>query len=132
MSFPVFGLQTTELFDHLPCNCWAEQGLSGRYEPDGRPVTKFSRNLEGAKRSCMVIQPGSTAVFENVPVHQNGRLTFLLGSPGALGAELKSAVKQAYLAISKIRFDQAQYRTDIASRALGSGSGPATNHNKAG
>jgi arylsulfatase A-like enzyme len=52
----------------------------------------------------MVIQPGSTAVFENVPVHKNGRLTFLLGSPGALGAELKvhveasdhSAMKEAH------------------------------------
>jgi phosphoribosylamine--glycine ligase len=36
----------------------------------------------------------------------------------ALGADLHAAVKQAYLAITRIKFDQAQYRTDIGAKAL--------------
>jgi phosphoribosylamine--glycine ligase len=36
----------------------------------------------------------------------------------ALGGDLQDAVKRAYLAITHIRFDQSQYRTDIASKAL--------------
>ncbi len=36
----------------------------------------------------------------------------------ALGPDLSSSIKSAYLAISGIRFDQAQYRTDIDAKAL--------------
>lgn len=36
----------------------------------------------------------------------------------ALGARLPDAVRKAYRSILKIKFDQSQYRTDIASRAL--------------
>jgi phosphoribosylamine-glycine ligase len=35
-----------------------------------------------------------------------------------MGETLHGNVKQAYLAILKIKFDQAQYRTDIAAKAL--------------
>ena len=36
----------------------------------------------------------------------------------ALGTTLGDAVKRAYVALKEVRFDQAQYRTDIAARAL--------------
>jgi phosphoribosylamine---glycine ligase len=36
----------------------------------------------------------------------------------AVGKDLQKAVKLAYLAITKLKFDQAQYRTDIAAKAL--------------
>ena len=36
----------------------------------------------------------------------------------ALGADLQTAIRRAYRAISHIQFNQAQYRTDIGGRAL--------------
>jgi phosphoribosylamine--glycine ligase len=37
----------------------------------------------------------------------------------ALGADLPAAVRRAYAAVDRIRFDGAQFRRDIAARALG-------------
>ncbi|NQU38682.1 MAG: phosphoribosylamine--glycine ligase [Lentisphaerae bacterium] len=62
----------------------------------------------------VVVFHAGTAIQEGTTVTSGGRV---LGVT-ALGATLPEAVKRVYLALSHVTFDQAQYRTDIASRAL--------------
>jgi len=39
----------------------------------------------------------------------------------AVGPDLQSAVRRAYCGVSRLAYPDAQYRTDIAARALGRG-----------
>ena len=61
----------------------------------------------------MVFHAG-TALVDGQVVTSGGRV---LGVT-ALGDTLASALKRAYVALTDIEFDQAQYRTDIGKKAL--------------
>jgi phosphoribosylamine---glycine ligase len=95
-----------------PCVCvvMASGGYPGPYAK-GKPIDGLAtaRALPG-----VTVFHAGTRLQEGRPVTDGGRV---LGVT-ALGTELPEAVRRAYLGVSKIRFDQAQYRTDIAARAL--------------
>jgi phosphoribosylamine--glycine ligase len=92
------------------CVVMAAGGYPGAYEK-GNPITGLDRaaGLDG-----VVVFHAGTAQKDGQVLTAGGRV---LGVT-ALGKTLPAAVKQAYRAIMQISFDQAQYRTDIASRAL--------------
>ncbi len=92
------------------CVVMASGGYPGSYQK-GKTITGLA---EAGARPGVVVFHAGTAGEEGRVVTAGGRV---LGVT-ALGATLPDAVRQAYAAISLIRFDQAQYRTDIAARAL--------------
>ena len=92
------------------CVVMASGGYPGHYQK-GKLVSGLK---EAGAMSEVVVFHAGTVLQEGKVVTSGGRV---LGVTG-LGSDLKTAVRRAYLAISKLRFDQAQYRTDIAARAL--------------
>ena len=96
-----------------PCVCvvMASGGYPGCYEK-GKVIKGLKK--AAALKDVIVFHAGTKLVDGRV-LTSGGRV---LGVT-ALGKDLKAAVKQAYLAVSKIEFDGAQYRTDIAAKALG-------------
>jgi phosphoribosylamine---glycine ligase len=96
--------------DACVCVVMAAGGYPGAYEK-GREI----RGLDsaGAEDGVAVFHAG-TACRAGRVVTAGGRV---LGVT-ALGDGLHQAVQRAYRAVSLIAFDQAQYRTDIAARAL--------------
>ena len=90
---------------------------SGGY-PDKYEKGKVIKGLEeaGKLQDVIVFHAGTSLCNGNV-VTAGGRV---LGVT-ALGADHASARSKAYLAIAKITYDQAQYRSDIANRAINSG-----------
>lgn len=105
------------------CVVMASGGYPGSYEK--------GKVIEGLEDACVldnvvVFHAGTRVKVPHPrdprgPTREDGRAITSGGrvlGVTALGEDLKRAVKQAYLAISKIRFDQAQYRTDIAARAF--------------
>ncbi len=94
------------------CVVMASGGYPGAYEK-GKVIEGLAT---AAGLPGVVVFHAGTAAKDGAVVTSGGRV---LGVT-ALGATLPGAVKQAYSAISQISFDQAQYRTDIAARALNS------------
>jgi phosphoribosylamine--glycine ligase len=92
------------------CVVMASGGYPGSYEK-GKVITGL--DLADARPGVVVFHAG-TALQEGEVVTSGGRV---LGVT-ALGETLPDAVRQAYGALSQVTFDQAQYRTDIAARAL--------------
>jgi phosphoribosylamine--glycine ligase len=92
------------------CVVMASGGYPGSYEK-GKVIQGLA---EAANLPGVVVFHAGTAEKEGAVVTSGGRV---LGVT-ALGPALPEAVKRAYGAISQISFDQAQYRTDIAARAL--------------
>ena len=88
----------------------ASGGYPGAYEK-GKPITGLEKVLE---REGVLVFHAGTRLEEGLPVTSGGRVLAVT----ALGVDLREAVRRAYGAISDIVFDQAQYRTDIAARAL--------------
>ena len=88
----------------------ASGGYPGAYEK-GKAIEGLNevRDLDG-----VVVFHAGTKLDGDTVITSGGRV---LGVT-AIGENLHANVKQAYLAILKIRFDQAQYRTDIAAKAL--------------
>ena len=95
-----------------PCVCvvMASGGYPGKYEK-GKVVTGL--NDVRSLRDVVVFHAGTTLADGNV-LTSGGRV---LGVT-ALGPDLRQAVRNAYEAVCKLRFDQAQYRSDIAAKAL--------------
>ncbi|MBL7115533.1 MAG: phosphoribosylamine--glycine ligase [Kiritimatiellae bacterium] len=92
------------------CVVMAAGGYPGSYEK-GTVIEGLTD--AGAMEDVVVFHAGTAMSGDNV-VTSGGRV---LGVT-AMGTTLREAVDRAYDAVSKIRFDQAQYRTDIASKAL--------------
>jgi phosphoribosylamine--glycine ligase len=92
------------------CVVMASGGYPGSY-PKGKVITGFdaANALPGTK----VFHAG-TALKDGQIVTNGGRV---LGVT-ALGKDLKSAQSAAYAAVEKIHFDGAQFRRDIAAKAL--------------
>jgi phosphoribosylamine--glycine ligase len=92
------------------CVVMASGGYPGNYEK-GKPI----RGLDDvAKLSDVKVFHAGTAKSANEIVTNGGRV---LGVT-ALGKDLKTAQAAAYAAVEKIHFDGAQFRRDIAAKAL--------------
>jgi phosphoribosylamine--glycine ligase len=96
--------------DASVCVVMASGGYPGTFEV-GKRITGLDE--AGAVDGVKVFHAGTTKRDEEFYT-AGGRV---LGV-SARGANLDTAVRQAYLACEKIRFDGAQYRKDIAGRAL--------------
>ncbi len=88
----------------------AAGGYPGSYKK-GTPITGLE---EAAKVPDSIVFHAGTALKDGAAVTSGGRVLAVT----ALGKDLKTAVGRAYEAVRHIRFDGAQYRTDIAHRAF--------------
>jgi len=88
----------------------ASGGYPGNYEK-GKPIRGLD---EAAKLPNVKVFHAGTAKIGNEIVTNGGRV---LGVT-ALGKDLKAAQAAAYAAVEKIHFDGAQFRRDIAAKAL--------------
>lgn len=88
----------------------ASGGYPGKYRK-GVPISGVNE-AESAGR--VVVFHAGTASREGEVVTNGGRV---LGVT-ALGQDIRAAINEAYAAISKIHFDDMQYRTDIGKKAL--------------
>ena len=93
------------------CVVMASGGYPGSYTK-GKPITGLKDAAKLAK--VCVFHAGTKRNAGGEIVTDGGRV---LGVT-ALGANLEQAVRQAYAAVERIRFEGAQYRHDIAARAL--------------
>jgi phosphoribosylamine--glycine ligase len=92
------------------CVVMASGGYPGNYEK-GKPIRGLD---EAAKLPHSKVFHAGTAKSGNEIVTNGGRV---LGVT-ALGKDLKAAQSAAYAAVEKIHFDGAQFRRDIAAKAL--------------
>ncbi len=92
------------------CVVMASGGYPGNYEK-GKPISGLD---DAAKLPGVKVFHAGTARIENQIVTSGGRV---LGVT-ALGKDLKSAQAAAYAAVKKIQFAGAQFRRDIAAKAL--------------
>jgi len=100
-------------WDERPAACvvMASQGYPGNY-PKGKGI----EGLEKAVRVPDVsIYHAGTSLADGKVVTSGGRVLCVTG----LGATLEDAVGAAYKGVGEIKFEGAQYRKDIAWRALG-------------
>ena len=88
----------------------AAGGYPGAYAK-GTPITGLD---EAAQVPDSMVFHAGTALKDGLVVTAGGRVLAVT----ALGPDLKTAVGRAYEAVSKIHFDGAQHRTDIAHRAF--------------
>jgi phosphoribosylamine--glycine ligase len=93
------------------CVVMASGGYPGRYEK-GKPISGLE--AADAMQDVVVMHAGTALAEDGGVVTAGGRV---LGVT-ALGADLRAAVRRAYLAITCVSFDQAQYRTDIGARGV--------------
>ncbi len=108
------GTLREDLVQWRPEVCVSVVMASGGYPGDyakGKPIEGLA--AAEALPGVRVFHAG-TAVEGGQVVSAGGRV---LGVT-ALGEDYGTAVQRAYQAVSRLRFDQAQYRTDIAGRAL--------------
>lgn len=92
------------------CVVMASGGYPGSYEKGIEIIgLEAAGNLDG-----VVVFHAGTQSVNGRSVTSGGRV---LGVT-ALGSSLPEAIRRAYRAVSRISFDQAQYRTDIGAKAL--------------
>lgn len=96
--------------EHCVSVVMASGGYPGSYEK-GKVVKGLD---EAAKLDNVVVFHAGTSLENDKVVTSGGRVLGIT----ALGSDLRGAIKKSYFAISKISFDQAQYRTDIGLKAL--------------
>src|SRR5450432_2087113 len=99
------------------CVVMASGGYPGNYAK-GKPIQGLD---DAAKLPDVKVFHAGTAKNGNEIVTNGGRV---LGVT-ALGKDLKTAQAAAYAAVEKIHFDGAQFRRDIAAKALNYFSGKA-------
>jgi len=92
------------------CVVMASAGYPGRYEI-GRPITGV--DAAGRLPGVNVFHAG-TAMTGDTLVTAGGRVLGVQAS----GADVTSAIRAAYAAVERIRFDGAHYRRDIGHHAL--------------
>lgn len=95
------------------CVVMAARGYPGEVEKGAR----ISGLEEAGSLDKVRIFHAGTALVDGHLVASGGRVL----SVSARGATLREAQERAYQAVSLIRFDGAQFRRDIAARALGRG-----------
>ena len=88
----------------------ASGGYPGKYQ-NGFPVT----GLEEASKDAVVFHAGTKHVPEDQVLTNGGRVLVAVGA----GQNVAEAREKAYSAVSKISFEGAHYRRDIAERAMG-------------
>jgi phosphoribosylamine--glycine ligase len=93
------------------CVVMASGGYPGSYEK-GKAIDGLQD--AGSMDNVVVFHAGTSTDGEDV-VTSGGRV---LGVT-ALGSNVEGAAAQAYAAVGKIQFEKAQYRKDIAARAIG-------------
>lgn len=95
-----------------PCVCvvMASGGYPGEYLKD--QVIEGLAEVKDQKD--VVVFHAGTRISDGKVITSGGRVLGIT----ALGADLKSAIKNAYRALLKVRYNQSQYRTDIGARAL--------------
>ncbi len=96
--------------EHCVTIVMASGGYPGGYEK-GKAITGLDD--ADAMEDVTVFHAGTATDGEAV-VTSGGRVLAVTASGGAL----RAAVDKAYQAVAEIRFDGAQYRTDIAAKAL--------------
>jgi phosphoribosylamine--glycine ligase len=97
--------------EHCVTIVMASGGYPGSYEK-GKVIT----GLEAANaRDDVTVFHAGTALNGDKVVTSGGRVLAVT----ALGADLQQAVDRAYAAVGDIAFDGAQYRNDIAAKAMG-------------
>ncbi len=96
--------------EHCACVVMASGGYPGSYE---KGITIEGLEDAGELDNTVVFHAG-TLEEDGVIKTSGGRVLAVT----SLGDDLAAAVKQAYQGILKIKFDEAHYRTDIASKAL--------------
>ena len=104
--------QVTLEWDQRPAVCvvMASGGYPGDYEK-GKVITGIS---EAEQLKDVVVFHAGTAMKDGKLVTAGGRV---LGVT-AIGGTIAEAKRAAYEAVSKINFDGAQYRHDIADKAI--------------
>lgn len=110
----VDGTLTEEMVTWKPDACVSVVMASGGY-PGPYEKGQLVEGLDAAEELEGVV------VFHAGTKDRNGEIVTSGGrvlGVTALGSDLSTAVDTAYAAVAQIRFDQAQYRTDIAARAL--------------
>lgn len=110
----VDGTLTEEMVTWKPDACVSVVMASGGY-PGPYEKGQLVEGLDAAEELEGVV------VFHAGTEDRNGEIVTSGGrvlGVTALGSDLSTAVDTAYAAVAQIRFDQAQYRTDIAARAL--------------
>ncbi|HOK77064.1 MAG TPA: phosphoribosylamine--glycine ligase [Verrucomicrobiota bacterium] len=98
---------------HAVCVVMASAGYPGSYAK-GKPISGLQ---EAAKLANVKVFHAGTAMGDGQIVTSGGRV---LGVT-AWGPTLKEARDTAYAAVERIRFEGAQYRPDIAAKALPTG-----------
>ncbi|MCH7593972.1 MAG: phosphoribosylamine--glycine ligase [Chloroflexi bacterium] len=91
------------------CVVMASGGYPGHYET-GRPITGLDAVPEGAR----VFHAGTSNTNDGVTVTAGGRVLGVVAD----GTDVAGARSAAYGAISTVSFQGAEYRTDIAARAV--------------
>ena len=91
------------------CVVIASKGYPGKFE-SGKVIEGLD---EAARLPDVFVFHAGTQRIEHLTVSHGGRV---LGVT-ALGADIADAKRRAYAAVEKIRFDNAYYRRDIASKA---------------
>ncbi len=104
--------ETEPEWDERPAVCvvMASGGYPGHYEK-GRPISGLE---EAGRMEDVVVFHAGTRMLEGEVVTNGGRV---LGVT-ALGDTIAEAKERAYAAVSKIHFQGAYFRTDIAQKAI--------------
>ena len=93
------------------CVVMASKGYPGHYEK-GLPISGID---DAEKCGCLVFHAGTASAPDGTVLTNGGRV---LGVT-ARAKTLRAAVDKAYEGVSKISWDGAEYRHDIAHRAFG-------------
>lgn len=115
----IAGNLSEDLIRWRPESCVCVVMASGGYPGSYGKGNEIGGLEEAEKHEEVVVFHAGTRQDNGRTVASGGRV---LGVT-ALGTDLPAALKEAYAAVSKIHFDEAQWRTDIGQKALNRASG---------
>ncbi len=110
----VEGTLKPELVEWHDDACVCVVMASGGYPGDFERGVRISGLEEAADMPHAAVFHGGTALQAGEIVTNGGRVLGIT----ATGEDIASAVRRAYRAVMRVKFDQSHYRTDIAYRAL--------------
>lgn len=108
------GTLTADAVRWLPAACVCVVMVSGGYPGTYEKGAKITGLDEASQVKDVAVFHAGTALRNGAVVSNGGRV---LGVT-AIGETVAAAVRSAYHAVMRIKFDRAHYRTDIAHRAL--------------